>query len=210
MPFPPAQNSADAKPALPPLESPRTAEESTFCRPERSKAEPRGLSMFSGATVFREGTVILSLRRESMQRAAGTFRMVPDPQTAKRGSGTNSTCNQDRWRFPLWNPFAPRLNRRAWGFPKGNGVASGSSGRPLWPVLWVLSYRHKKVPLPAGIPYLVQENCYFQFSTLNSQFSIKKERCLATLFLFICVRPNRTELMCRGRSGNRSQRRCSR
>ena len=32
------------------------------------------------------GGVILSLRRESMQRAAGTFRMVPDPQTVKGGT----------------------------------------------------------------------------------------------------------------------------
>ena len=35
---------------------------------------------------YRSGEVILSLRRESMQRAAGTSRMVPDPQTVKGGA----------------------------------------------------------------------------------------------------------------------------
>ena len=53
----------------------------------------------------------------------------------QQDSGTNRYSNRLMWRFPLWNPFAPRLNRRA----------------------WVLSYRHKKVPPTAGIPHISLE-----------------------------------------------------
>ncbi len=40
-----------------------------------------------------------------MQRAAGTFRMVPDPQTSKGESGTDKSCGQHYLHFPLWKPL---------------------------------------------------------------------------------------------------------
>ena len=46
--------------------------------------------------------------------------------------------------------IAPRLPRRAWGFPKGNGIPIGRSGAPFGRLLGVLSCRNKKVPPPAG------------------------------------------------------------
>ena len=47
-------------------------------------------------------SIILSHRRESMQRAAGTSRMVPDPQTAKGESGTKVIQHK---RFPALSPL---------------------------------------------------------------------------------------------------------
>ena len=93
---------------------------------------------------------------------------------AKRLPGTATGCCVSS--HPLWNPpasptesfcalplylqrpklvifclrrFPCSIDRRAWGIVKGNGIASGSSRRPLDSVLWVLSCRNKNVP-PRG------------------------------------------------------------
>ena len=57
----------------------------------------------AGILQIKRKIIILSHRRESMQRAAGTSRMVPDPQTAKGGSDATAACGrlrgQSEWQW---------------------------------------------------------------------------------------------------------------
>ena len=79
-------------------------------------------------------------------------------------------------------------DRRAWGIPKGNGVSIGRSSIPLWPVLWVLSYRHKKVPPPAGAgTHETEENYHTDTSFLWEQGTPKEKGTAKGPFLFLML-----------------------
>ena len=113
--------------------------------------------------------MILSLRRESIQRAAGKrFVDFPDSSHDQKGKCTNISPVKHHPHFPLWNPHLPVCHPilwnsnthtktetlcypskvRRWGTQGRGGLCAGAhrSAPLLCRILWVLSWRRKKVP----------------------------------------------------------------